>query len=894
MSKQFSLEDALFLDTGLKGVYTQENRFVKYTSLHNGQIKLAMMEILFICNYVLPHMKKTGKTNATIIYAGAAPGDHIPALLNMFPMISFDLYDPAPFSITSTLNTYGDRLRINNRPMKEGAIKMIRERYGDEDVYFISDVRLPFDSIGSGTEITNNLSTMNDMRMQLEWHRDIKAVYSSLKFHLPYIRFEGREVMNRYVEYADGDLYWQPFARQNGGETRLIVSREYKTKFYDCRDNEDLHAYQNYVRRQMATYLNPLDGSTTGLSALLLSMVARSEKIGKSKNTSLIEKTELKAAHLDGRDFDSMYCIWILQQYLRVTGNISGKALDVHNMTINLMLEILKTIDKFRGGYISERQYISTGKTTSQPIERSMVDHAVTNWFTLQQVRSRFIRECYNSFGFVPSNNSFTRYVLLSIKKNELSMLPLTQLNVTEYPSLQKLGENMLTTNRAVVGRYENMNERDTGIADMITYVNDLIIGAGITADVLKPLDRKSSDYDVLITYARIMLNQLMLLKSDKAKALQLILDADVDEPTLWATIAEMSTLNLRIDIPELTLFYDKIAASTQNIKLTSAIIIQVPDRSGRSSMFYAVPSPKYEFMTITTATSHLASYFDIKMPGRAERYDAAQIKRIVEHFNIIDVNKQKFTTAVTANLRSGMLTLGYLMYTSGAVRVEIKNEFTRSLMKNSVIGLSTIYNYGAIYADLYRTNSSRYGPGSEGFKRSVPYGTFMAMRQYYNINLELYASYFDNVLTTYASIVHTDTMHPDYPALGDSISAMNTALQNFDEINVQANPPYMIEYVQELVKIMKSSLPSEKPVRFIVILPAIDQDLNNTMETELNEYMKGRVLALRGTSAYIVGNREIDLGTSDEYETDVDIMLFSNRDDDVAGLNFIQREFTI
>ena len=69
-------------------------------SIHMGQRKLLLSEMEFIINYIYPPVCLQGSSqkNVLIVYAGAAPGIHIPQLVYLFPGIHWVLVDPLPFS----------------------------------------------------------------------------------------------------------------------------------------------------------------------------------------------------------------------------------------------------------------------------------------------------------------------------------------------------------------------------------------------------------------------------------------------------------------------------------------------------------------------------------------------------------------------------------------------------------------------------------------------------------------------------------------------------------------------------------------------------------------------------------------------------------------------------
>ncbi len=70
--------------------------------LHRGQRKLLMSEIGAL-------IRLDPAKQYTAVYAGAAPGIHIPLLSKLFPNLVFHLYDPAPFRIKET-----ERIKLFN------------------------------------------------------------------------------------------------------------------------------------------------------------------------------------------------------------------------------------------------------------------------------------------------------------------------------------------------------------------------------------------------------------------------------------------------------------------------------------------------------------------------------------------------------------------------------------------------------------------------------------------------------------------------------------------------------------------------------------------------------------------------------------------------------------
>ena len=63
---------------------------------HLGQLKLLMSEILFLT--------KLANDNNKVVYVGAAEGYHISYLADMFPKLSFELWDATPFKLEPRKN----------------------------------------------------------------------------------------------------------------------------------------------------------------------------------------------------------------------------------------------------------------------------------------------------------------------------------------------------------------------------------------------------------------------------------------------------------------------------------------------------------------------------------------------------------------------------------------------------------------------------------------------------------------------------------------------------------------------------------------------------------------------------------------------------------------------
>lgn len=141
------------------------------SSLHHGQRKLFMSELQFLTGVL-----KTKDTPATVLYAGAAPGVHIPFLAQLFPKVEFYLYDPARFVIPKK---YQHRIHLFNEYFTPSTAK---EWEGKCDL-FISDIRR---DDGKEDADVFERQVEEDMKEQADWVRVIKPRLGALlKFRPP-------------------------------------------------------------------------------------------------------------------------------------------------------------------------------------------------------------------------------------------------------------------------------------------------------------------------------------------------------------------------------------------------------------------------------------------------------------------------------------------------------------------------------------------------------------------------------------------------------------------------------------------------------------------------------------------------------------------------------------
>jgi hypothetical protein len=208
--------------------------FSNYQPIHLGQLKLFFTELYFLT--------KCSEPGDTVLYIGAAPGYHTNKLIEMFPDLTWHLYDPRKFEIQPS-----DKVKIHNQFFTDKDA----QNYSDKsNLLFMSDIR--------NQEIARNLHKSmtkeeqkavdnivdEDMIRQKRWVEIMKPKYSYLKFRLPYLK--------REYSYLDGTIYLQPYSPM-ATETRLLVDK-LNVIDYDSFDYDQKIAYFNACIRFTTKY----------------------------------------------------------------------------------------------------------------------------------------------------------------------------------------------------------------------------------------------------------------------------------------------------------------------------------------------------------------------------------------------------------------------------------------------------------------------------------------------------------------------------------------------------------------------------------------------------------------------------------------------------------------
>jgi hypothetical protein len=209
----------------------------KRQRFHHGQRKLCIAELEFLTNSI-----HNTHTKYTVIYAGAAPGTHIPLLLHMFPNTHFILYDPRRFRLHCPPHT-SHRLEIHQTLFDDTKAHTMYARYQHEldQVLFISDIRStkPRDN-------DNEQKILQDMQKQMEWHRIIRPYKSLLKFRLPY---PDKTDQKNPITYIQGTIQLPIWGRLSTTECRLVTDRDAQDTTYDYVTYEQQMFYFNTIIR---------------------------------------------------------------------------------------------------------------------------------------------------------------------------------------------------------------------------------------------------------------------------------------------------------------------------------------------------------------------------------------------------------------------------------------------------------------------------------------------------------------------------------------------------------------------------------------------------------------------------------------------------------------------
>jgi hypothetical protein len=253
MTKIFERSDMFITDESPSLPY--EN-WDEYNTVHYGQVKLFISDLAFL-NLFIDYNKTP---TPFVVVIGAAPGEHFPALVKMFPRVIFHLYDPSDFNIS---RENMERISIHKKlfTMRDA------ESWSDRsDVYIISDLRVVTQACKASPAIFE-AQVAEDMKLQQEIILTVNPVAASLKLRFPYVdtNRDGK-MIDKPVEYLDGFVFKQPWAKQNTNETRLFpikVNGKYRRRIWSSIKYQDQTYFHNRFSRVSNEYFNPYTSDIT-------------------------------------------------------------------------------------------------------------------------------------------------------------------------------------------------------------------------------------------------------------------------------------------------------------------------------------------------------------------------------------------------------------------------------------------------------------------------------------------------------------------------------------------------------------------------------------------------------------------------------------------------------
>jgi hypothetical protein len=198
--------------------------------LHVGQMKLLLSEIEFLTPFF-------GK-RFVVVYAGAAPGVHMPILAGMFPTMHFLLIDPAASMIVN--GDYANITVMQTFMSNELANKIVQDNA--RNILFISDVRVGPQG-AQESETVHQERVQRDMEAQRAWMLILRPRSSILKFRLPWNQGNG------ITYYPAGTVYLPVYGKQFTHEARLIVDRDTHDIPYCNKQYEGQMSYFNQIVR---------------------------------------------------------------------------------------------------------------------------------------------------------------------------------------------------------------------------------------------------------------------------------------------------------------------------------------------------------------------------------------------------------------------------------------------------------------------------------------------------------------------------------------------------------------------------------------------------------------------------------------------------------------------
>ena len=212
---------------------------------HMGQMKLLLSEIDFLSDFA--------RAGDTVVYAGAADGEHIPTLDCMFQSLGlvWHLFDPSRFStrVMQWMSANKGRVFVYRRCfLTEDAIYF----KPFHKLLFICDIRTKENDC-SKHAMPDDSHVMCNQQAQMEWVRYMDPVACCLKFRGAFGYAEEAGAKYRHFQYLKGELRIQAWPKPNSTELRLVARRPYCTKMYSSKQLDEAMSHYNENARLMSS-----------------------------------------------------------------------------------------------------------------------------------------------------------------------------------------------------------------------------------------------------------------------------------------------------------------------------------------------------------------------------------------------------------------------------------------------------------------------------------------------------------------------------------------------------------------------------------------------------------------------------------------------------------------
>ena len=274
--------------------YQQGTQIVK-TSAHIGQRKLFISELRFLTEFA------SLTTETIVVYAGAAPGTHIPYLSYLFPSCKFLLIDPSQFNVLGGILKPDEEvneaflLRMKNNLGKIWLLKALFTDQLAEEIQKIFPVHLFISDIRTNEDKDSEPDTKDiivNMAQQLIWAIILKPQMAMFKFRYPFYsedintfiqlaRSEKyypifqkaktltnidfiQDTIDKKLHYFDGIVHIQAWARLTSTESRLITDCKKIVDWGIAENYDNAFFYYNSIARCYKTHINENIDRTIG------------------------------------------------------------------------------------------------------------------------------------------------------------------------------------------------------------------------------------------------------------------------------------------------------------------------------------------------------------------------------------------------------------------------------------------------------------------------------------------------------------------------------------------------------------------------------------------------------------------------------------------------------